>query len=463
MNNLYRLLKTTLLYTSLLLVSTVFGTNNITETFETAGFTNHNDASSSGKVTVGDFDFSVQTGGSLKTVISPAAISLGFDRTQAVTRFSITNNNGDTFGFRGFSSSNQFEMSETVNVSGYLNGTRVTNIENVTIPWPEANIDFSSRAGFEDVDEVRFENSDLYFLLEAAQISIKSTQTITFVDPADITYSPNGTFSATASSDSALPVTVSSTTPLVCSVTNQTVTILSAGNCNLTASQAGDNNYFPATSINQVVTIAKAPQTITFTDPSDTTYSAAGTFEAPANSNSSLAVTINSITPSICSVSGQTVTILTAGNCALTASQAGNSNYLAANDVSQIINIAKLNQVINFTPPSVVGVNDGTYTLDANADSGLVLAYSSLTPDICTVSGNIVIPLSIGNCQIVVSQTGNINYNASNSVVINIIIAAHGHNTQEIPSLNNVGLILLSLLLIFFANISHKKRQMYKN
>jgi hypothetical protein len=52
------------------------------------------------------------------------------------------------------------------------------------------------------------------------------------------------------------------------------------------------------------------------------------------------AVTFGSSTPTICSVSGNTVTILAAGFCTVRASQAGNINYNAATDVAQSFTIA---------------------------------------------------------------------------------------------------------------------------
>jgi hypothetical protein len=86
--------------------------------------------------------------------------------------------------------------------------------------------------------------------------------------------------------------------------------------------------------------LTKADQTISFAalgnkalgDPPFTVSATGG-----ASGN---AVTFSSSTPSICSVSSNTVTILAAGFCTVRASQAGNINYNDATDVAQSFTIA---------------------------------------------------------------------------------------------------------------------------
>ena len=53
--------------------------------------------------------------------------------------------------------------------------------------------------------------------------------------------------------------------------------MVGAGTCSITASQAGSDNYNAATDVTQTFGVAKADQSIDFTDPSDTTFAPAGT------------------------------------------------------------------------------------------------------------------------------------------------------------------------------------------
>jgi uncharacterized repeat protein (TIGR01451 family) len=73
----------------------------------------------------------------------------------------------------------------------------------------------------------------------------------------------------------------------------------------------------------------RTPQTITFAPLGDIP---AGTtpFAVSATSTSGLPILFASTTPKVCTVSGNTVTILIAGGCSITASQAGNTTYAYA-------------------------------------------------------------------------------------------------------------------------------------
>jgi peptidoglycan/xylan/chitin deacetylase (PgdA/CDA1 family) len=86
-------------------------------------------------------------------------------------------------------------------------------------------------------------------------------------------------------------------------------------------------------------------QTITFPVPIPGT-----TFTVSATSSSGLSVTFSSKTPTICSVSGSTVTELLSGMCTIEADQSGNGAYLAAPSVTQTINIGQFLTLISVTP-----------------------------------------------------------------------------------------------------------------
>ena len=81
----------------------------------------------------------------------------------------------------------------------------------------------------------------------AKSFAIKSAQTITFNQPADLTLGNNVDLTATASSG--LAVSYTSGTGAVCTVAGNTVTSRSAGTCTITASQAGNANFYAAGSV----------------------------------------------------------------------------------------------------------------------------------------------------------------------------------------------------------------------
>ncbi|MBL6918171.1 MAG: autotransporter outer membrane beta-barrel domain-containing protein [Gammaproteobacteria bacterium] len=82
-------------------------------------------------------------------------------------------------------------------------------------------------------------------------------------------------------------------------------------------------------------------QVITFNDPGAQQLSS-GTATLTASSDSGLTVSLASSTAGVCTVSGTTLSLVSAGTCTITASQAGNSpagDYFAATDVSRSFSV----------------------------------------------------------------------------------------------------------------------------
>jgi hypothetical protein len=97
-----------------------------------------------------------------------------------------------------------------------------------------------------------------------------------------------------------------------------------AGNANTVAASAS-KNYI-------------ASQTITFAGPGNQTLGTAPP-ALVASASSGLPVTITSGTTAVCTVSGTTLTLVAAGSCSLTATQAGNSTFGAAAPVTRSFSV----------------------------------------------------------------------------------------------------------------------------
>ncbi|MDE2501667.1 MAG: hypothetical protein KGL18_01635, partial [Burkholderiales bacterium] len=167
-----------------------------------------------------------------------------------------------------------------------------------------------------------------------------TAQTIAFAGPGNQTVGmPAPALVATASSG--LTVSIASTTSAVCTVSGTTLTLVSAGTCTLDASQSGNSTYAAAKDVVVSITVAPAPlaQTISFASPGDQTL---GTTPAAlvASASSGLPVTLTSTTTPVCTVSGDTLTLVAAGSCSLTASQPGDATYAAATPVTVSFGVA---------------------------------------------------------------------------------------------------------------------------
>jgi uncharacterized protein (TIGR02145 family) len=101
-------------------------------------------------------------------------------------------------------------------------------------------------------------------------------------------------------------------------------------------------------------------QAITFAALSAGTYGDAD-FTLDATASSGLVVTFSTTSATVCSVTGSTVTLVGAGSCVITASQAGNSAYSAASNVTRTMTVGK--KTLTLVSATVTTkVYDGTTT-----------------------------------------------------------------------------------------------------
>jgi hypothetical protein len=126
------------------------------------------------------------------------------------------------------------------------------------------------------------------------------------------------------------------------------VRFTSAGSCTVTASQAGSLNYNPAPPLSRTFAIAQVQQSISFGPLAKKTFGAPD-FTVTATASSGLAVSFAA--SGSCTVRGANVHLTGPGSCGITASQAGNGDYTAASEVSQIFKIAPTSCRV----PNVVG------------------------------------------------------------------------------------------------------------
>jgi mono/diheme cytochrome c family protein len=167
------------------------------------------------------------------------------------------------------------------------------------------------------------------------------------------------------------------------------------------------------------VPVPKTAQTITFTSPANQTMGSAG-LGLTASSDSGLGITFASSTPLVCTVNGTTLTLVSPGSCSVSASQLGNTVYLAATPVSYTFTIAAASgataQTITFVPPADQTIGMPTPGLTATASSGLAVAFASVTPSVCTVNSTALTLLASGVCTVSANQLGNSSFTAATPV-----------------------------------------------
>ena len=192
----------------------------------------------------------------------------------------------------------------------------------------------------------------------------------------------------------------------------------------------------PATQVHRsqlaAFAVGSTTQTIAFAQPPDTKVGSPVTVSAPTSSGLEAAFTSNTL--AVCTVSGSTVTTVTAGVCAITASQGGDATYAPAPEVARSFQVTtgQATQTITFTPPADTTAG-ASVSLSASAapDPALAVSFTSDTPQVCTVSGSTVQTVTAGTCTITASQSGSATYAAAPEVARSFQVTT-GQATQTI-------------------------------
>ncbi|MEK7391786.1 MAG: hypothetical protein AAB214_04390, partial [Fibrobacterota bacterium] len=212
-----------------------------------------------------------------------------------------------------------------------------------------------------------------------------------------------------------------------------------AGTVVLTATQAGNGSFTAATPVAQnfvVTACAPVAQTITFNAiPAHTACDAPFTFTLPV-STSGLPVALVVTGPA--TIVGNTVTLTGAvGTVVLTASQAGNANFLAAPNVAQSFVVAACApaptaQTISFAAISGHTACDAPFTfVFPTATSNLPVTIAVSGP--ATVAGNTVtLTGAVGTVVITASQAGDSTFAPAPVVTQTFAIAACAQAAQTI-------------------------------
>ena len=138
-------------------------------------------------------------------------------------------------------------------------------------------------------------------------------------------YSPTGVY-----------VLPQGTTPTVCIAAGFYVQIVGGGTCTLTYQSEANTSYLASDLYKVSFEVSRDPQTIKFTPPA--TIDIAGkTLALTAAASSGGAITYSTTSVESCSVAGATLNLLMAGNCVITATQAGSSTLAPVSTTATIM------------------------------------------------------------------------------------------------------------------------------
>lgn len=192
----------------------------------------------------------------------------------------------------------------------------------------------------------------------------------------------------------------------------------------VTATNAGGTSA-PAT---LTFNIAKKNQTITFAALTNKIYGSAD-FALTGTATSSLGITYTSSSPSVATISGNTVTIVGVGTTQITASQAGNANYAAAADVARSFSVtAKGVTITGLTANNKVEDGTKVATLSGNpilngviaADTSAVTLSNTSTATFATATPATGIAVTVTGYILEGAKSGNYTLSQPSGLTANI-------------------------------------------
>jgi len=237
-----------------------------------------------------------------------------------------------------------------------------------------------------------------------------------------LTYNQSEPLSVTGGSTSgAVTYTVTSGS---CTITGAQLNQLTAnsgtGTCMVTATMAGNNNYNPVTSTPaNTVTLQLANQTaLSLTAASPLTYNQSEPLSVTGGSTRG-AVTY-SVISGPCIITGALLNQLTAnrgtGSCMVTATMAGNNNYVAVTSTpANTVTLGLANPTTTFTgsPASAAYQSKFTVTATTNASTTATVTASGA----CSITSNTVTMTSgTGTCSLMANWAADSNYAAASAM-----------------------------------------------
>lgn len=162
---------------------------------------------------------------------------------------------------------------------------------------------------------------------------------------------------------------------------------------------------------------------------------------AGSSDETGIAPTYVSETTDVCSVSGNTVTHITSGDCRIRASIAESSHFSAASSAYQWT-VQKQSQSIVFSPanaPSPLYM-DESFTASVSATSGLVVDVAVTgNCNYTMLAGSVTLtPVTSGTCDIIYSQAGNAQFDAAPQVQQSVVFSKREQTITLSPA-GNIG------------------------
>jgi hypothetical protein len=194
-----------------------------------------------------------------------------------------------------------------------------------------------------------------------------------------------------------------------CTISGTALTVGNAGSaCVIRARRAADGNYNLRVSADTTITVGRASQS-GFSITNTNSFVTGSSLSLSASGGQTGGTVTWNVVSGGCTLSGTSLTSSRGGiNCVVSATRAGNTNYLAATD-SITIAVDKIAQTLTFrslAPTQAIVGETYTVSVDSSAFLAASITVTNQSQSVCAISAGVVTFLSAGNCVVSASQAG---------------------------------------------------------
>lgn len=223
-----------------------------------------------------------------------------------------------------------------------------------------------------------------------------------------------------------------------CTLSGSTLASTGAGTCIVNATIAADGGYGAATSTNLSVTVNSAGQAPLTLNASPSIIALNSTSQLSTSGGSGTGAVIYSVTGGSCTISGNILTANAAGSCTVTATKAGDTNYMQVVSSPVTITINPLAQAIFVQASTSAIVVAGTANLTIVGAQGTGARSFSVASGPCTISGSTLTGSGVGACSVTGAVAADTNYLAAVSAPINVNVAQAISSVALTASASNI-------------------------
>ena len=206
----------------------------------------------------------------------------------------------------------------------------------------------------------------------------------------------------------AVPLEMISKTPQICQATGSLLKLLTTGECNYRVFTSKTKDYiYKELNLYSVVSQARTKPELSIPKiANQTSDGLPKTIIRETVYSYGNIISPKTLTPGVCIPTNTGITLYAGGICELQYSTEATLTYLASDVYLQTFEVIRNAQTITFNPPLNSSISNKTIALTASASSGAVVAFTTTSAGICSVTGSTLNLLAAGNCSVTATQAG---------------------------------------------------------